>query len=454
MINEMNFKNYFHEIQSQSMKQIFKNYNNEDHKTDVWNAFVESDLEGVNDDDFSILPRLIPASYFPVIEKTCKDITTFLLRLLSLPPEEIKAIVPPGPVRNFMIDELMVLKHQPKRLTGSFRFDMAIVDEPTKNNPPHLLEINEIGFDGLARSTFFQNTLLSLIPELRKNAVALDTAKAETRNMLRLGKDIVRLQYDCYNWDEEVLKKVAHEMGCNVHLVSPTQYKCKIDQKDFPLLLKKPFTFVDGKVRMGDLRPDAFNMSFAFTLADLKRDQDLYAQMIRSKTPQYGPFITSLVASKTILTLLSDAGLRKKLLGSSEILKEAILPAFSLKGQAQMVSTQSKDWVIKHTDGCGGEQVFMDKELVKWIKKIPKNRQHEWVVQKKTYLNTIDVNGILSRKKRVISDLGVFIHYDWQDGKFKNFEVGGLMCRGTNKGLKVNVSSGGLQVAVMLERGK
>jgi hypothetical protein len=60
---------------------------------------------------------------------------------------------------------------------------------------------------------------------------------------------------------------------------------------------------------------------------------------------------------------------------------------------------------------------------------------------------------ILSRKKRVISDLGVFVHYDWQDGKFQNFEVGGLMCRATNKGLKVNVSSGGLQVALMLDKG-
>jgi hypothetical protein len=74
-------------------------------------------------------------------------------------------------------------------------------------------------------------------------------------------------------------------------------------------------------------------------------------------------------------------------------------------------------------------------------------------MQKKTQLNTIDVNGILSRKKNAISDLGVFVHYDWENGKFRHFEVGGLMTRATNHGLKVNVSSGGLQVAVMLDRG-
>jgi hypothetical protein len=96
----------------------------------------------------------------------------------------------------------------------------------------------------------------------------------------------------------------------------------------------------------------------------------------------------------------------------------------------------------------------MDREMIKWVNKIPKSRQHEWVVQKKTKLNTVDVNGLLSRKKRVISDLGVFIQYDWDGERFTHFEIGGLMSRGTNKGLKVNVSSGGLQIPVMLERGR
>jgi hypothetical protein len=450
----MNFKNYYHEAPSKPMNRVLQRYNNEDHKTALWNAFVDCGYDGVTDDDFSILPRLIPASYFPTIEKTCKDITEFLLKVISLPEAEVKAIVPEGPLRNYLIQELKVLKHAPKRLTGSFRFDMAIVGAPTTNNPPKLLEVNEIGFDGLARSNLFQDTLMTLIPELKKKAIALDTAGAEVRNMRRLGKEIVRLQYDCYNWDEEVLQDRATQMGLKLYLASPTQYNSKINHKDFPKLLREPFSFKNGRARMGKIHPDAFNMSFAFTLSDLKRDHDLYAQMIRSKTPQYGPFITSLIATKTVLMLLHDKGLRRKLLGGDRYLAEAILPAFSLKGNVEQVKEHFADYVIKHTDGCGGEQVFMDQELLKCIKKTPAKKHHEWVIQQKTLLNTIDVNGILSRKKRVISDLGVFIHYDWQDGKFTNFEVGGLMCRATNKGLKVNVSSGGLQVAVMLEKGK
>lgn len=450
----MNLKNYYHETPSKHVRAILKSYDNPDHKTALWNAFVDSGLDGINDDDFSILPRLLPASYFPTIEKTCKDLTTFLLKLLSLPEAEIRAIIPGGPVRNYLMDGLEVLKYQPKRLTGSFRFDLAIVGKPDENHPPQLLEVNEIGFDGLARSTFFQKTLLDLMPELKKRVISMDTAAAEVRNMARMGNDIARIQYDCYNWDEEVLKLTAEKMGKRLHLVTPTQFKTKIDKKDFPLLEKKLFSFPDNKVLIGkDLRPDGMNMSFAFTLSDLKRDEAIYKKLIQSKTPQYGPLITGLVASKAVLMLFADESLRRRLLGSSEKLKKSILPAFSLKGNVDKVRANYHDLVIKHTDGFGGEQVFMDSELLKQVNKTKPSHEHEWVMQKKTFLNTLEVNGILSKRKKAISDLGVFVHYDWEDGKFRHFEVGGLMTRATNHGLKVNVSSGGLQVAVMLDKG-
>lgn len=435
-------------------RRILKKYDTEDHKTNVWNAFVDSGLTGVNDDDFSILPRLIPESYFPVIEKTARDITTFLMRLLSLPESEIRAIVPRGPLRDYLMDEIEVLRFKSPRLTGSFRFDLAIVGKPDENHPPQLLEVNEIGFDGLARSTFFQNTLLSLMPDLKKSVRAMDTAAAEVRNMSRLGKDMARIQYDCYNWDEEVLKKKAEKMGTNLHLVSPAQYKTKIDPKDYPLLEKKLFTFPENFVQMGKVRPDAINMSFAYTLSDLKRDEALYKKLIRSKTPQYGPLVTGLVASKAILILFADEALRRRLLGSSEKLKKSILPAFSLKDNVDHVRSNYHQLVIKHTDGFGGQQVFMDSELLKRLNKIRPSKEHEWVMQQKTRLNAIYVNGLLSRRKQAIADLGVFVHYDWADGKFRHFEVGGLMARANNKALKVNISSGGLQAAVMLERGR
>lgn len=426
-----------------------------DMKIAVWNAFVDSDLSGITDDDFSILPRVLPASYFPSIKKTAYLITKFTLKLLSLPEKEIRAIIPPGPIRDHLLDNLEVLKYRNGRITGSYRFDMAIVDPPDPRNPPQLLELNEIGFDGLARSSFFQKTLLSLLPQFKGRFRSLDTAAAEVRNMQRLGNNVARIQYDSYNWDEEYLVQTGKKMGADIRLISPAQFGLEIDNSfdDTRLLEKKPVRLVKGRTAIGsNYFPDAINFSFAYTLPDYLEGHSLYSSIVRSKTPQYGPFLTGLVAAKTILTLLADPSLQKKLLGSSKLLGTSILPAELLSETKLTESQMGRDHVLKFTDGYGGKHVFMNQDLIKQVRKIPERERHEWVVQKKTKLNLIELDGILSRPKQAISDLGVFVEFDWKNGKFEHFEVGGLMSRATNKSLKVNVSSGGCQVAVLLDK--
>jgi len=448
----MKYIGYHHEKPRTDLRQKLSKYDDSEQKIRVWNSFVDSDLTDVTDDDFSILPRVLPASYWPTLRKTAFHITTFAMRLLSLPEKEVRAIVPPGPIRDHLLDELEILRFRNGRITGSFRFDMAVVGAPDKNHPPQLLEINEIGFDGLSRSSFFQRALLDLLPNLRGRLKSLDTAAAEIRNMNRLGPRIARLQNDCYNWDEEYLLRTAKRLKSDVRLITPAQFGFKIDA-DFPLLEKHPIQFRQNRAFVGGWRPDAFNMSFAYTLKDYRKGHDLYRRLVRSQTPQYGPFLTGLVAAKTVLVLLADSALRKRLLGSSKLLADSVLPAHLLDdARAAFSPEQPRDWVLKYTDGFGGEQVYMDNDLLRQLRKIPPRKRHEWVLQKKTQLNLIDVNGILSRPKRAISDLGVFVQYDWQNGRFRHFEIGGLMCRATNKNLKVNVSSGGLQVAVLLDR--
>ena len=133
----LNFKSHHKEPKAKHLHAIAKSkLEIENQKAKLWNAFVDSELTDITDQDCSIYPRVLPASYLPVINNTAKDITEFILKLISLPESEIKAILPEGPVRNFLLNELKVVKHRPDRLVGSFRFDMAIVGEPTKNNPP------------------------------------------------------------------------------------------------------------------------------------------------------------------------------------------------------------------------------------------------------------------------------------------------------------------------------
>lgn len=424
-------------------------------KVNVWNSFVDSDFSDITDDDCSVLPRTLPASYLPVIERTCREITEILMKLVSLPEPEVRAIFPSGPIRDFLLDELQIIRHRPNRYVGSFRFDMAVVGKPSTNNPPRLLEVNEIGFDGLARMPFIQDTLLKHIPELKKQFFGLNTSAAEIRNMRRLGPSLARFQEDTYNWDEECLLRRAQELNYDLKLISPAQYKSELDPETYPFLKKSAVVAKNGKLQLGkNWNPHSFMVSFALELSDYLKAERFYKTLVKEKIPHYGPFLMGLVASKSILSILNDSSLRTQLASDSKLLNRAILPAQMLSNCHFTQHELAANKVLKFVDGFGGQQVFMGKELIHELNKIPKKRQLEWVIQDKVLLNALQINGILSRSKRVISDLGVFIQYDWANGKFRHFEVGGFLTRATNKSMKVNVSAGGAQVAVLFDRSR
>jgi len=450
----LQFKNHYHEKSPRHIETFKKSRQDvTNHKNSLWNAFADSGLSDILDQDCSIYPRVLPGSYLPVINKTARDITEMIMKLITLPEAEVLAIFPAGPVRDFLLKELKVIKNRPDRLVGSLRFDMAIVGKPAANNPPKLLEINEIGFDGLARMPFIHDTLFDLMPELKKKYFSLDTSTAEIRNMQRLGKGLARFQTDCYNWDEECLLRRADQLKYDLRLITPASYGLDVDTEIYPLLKEEKIQIKDGKIKVGkNWYPESFMMSFALTIEDYIKGQNFYSKLVREQVPHYGPFVTGLFASKSILAILADPLLRRKMLGSSNRLQNSILPAQLLPDVREEALANPDKYVIKFADAFGGEHVFMDDELIKTIKKIPAHKRHEWVIQQRVNLNTIDIDGILSHPKKAISDLGVFVQYDWSNGKFNHFEVGGFLSRATNTSLKVNISSGGSQVGVMFTK--
>lgn len=450
----MQFKDHYYEDIPTHLKRIETDkILNHNHKTNLWNEFYDSGLEDILEADCSIYPRILPGEYLSVIQNTSFQITDMIMKLIFLPEKEVRAIFPEGPIRNFLLDELKVIKHRPKRIVGSLRFDMAIVGEPTHTNPPKLLEINEIGFDGLARMPFIHDTLFKILPELKKKYFALNTSKAEILNMRRLGKSLARFQTDCYNWDEVCLLNRAKELKYDLRLITPKNYKLDPSIEDYPLLSEEDIKIKGNKIKVGkDWNPDSYMVSFALGIDDYRKQKKFYSSLVSNQVPHYGPFITGLFASKSILTILADTNLRRKLLGSSLRLEDSILPAYMLSDVRNEVLKTPEKFVIKHVDGFGGEQVFMDKDLVRTIKKLSPKKQGEWMIQKRINFNTIPVDGILSKPKKAIADLGVFVQYDYSNGKFNHFEVGGFLSRATNTSLKVNVSSGGAQVGVMFKK--
>ncbi|MBI5509833.1 MAG: hypothetical protein HY903_13845 [Deltaproteobacteria bacterium] len=450
----MTYDRHFHEPLPPDLRRLFRRRQVRDLKIDLWNAFVDTGLLEINDADVSVLPRLLPLSYHKVIVRTCRDLTELLMRFLSLPQDTLERHLIDTPVTRFLVDELGVLKHRKRRICGSLRYDLAIVGEPCATNPPKLFEINEIGFDGAGRSSLIQSTLFALFPELANRVRCVDTAGAEARNLRRLGRRILRLQYDSYNWEEEVLVARCRQIGVELELVSPALFGLEIDA-DYPLLKRGRIGLERGQVRVrGDRRPFAGTwMGYSFSLDDYREAAPLFALLTRAQTPQYAPFLTGLFAPKSTLVLLSDAGLRERLLGRARArrLGASILPATLLAGHEAALEAASQDYVIKHVDGMGGEQVFLGIDARRRLARIPKAKRREWVIQERTRLNTIDVDGFASRRRRVIADLGAYVQYDWDGERFSAFEVGGFITRATNRSQKVNVSGGGIQVPVMFD---
>ncbi|MFH1830775.1 MAG: hypothetical protein ABH871_08390 [Pseudomonadota bacterium] len=449
------FSGHYHHRMQGDIARMFRKRDVADLKTDLWNEFVDSGLIGINDDDCSALPNILPLSYLSTIKRVSRDITEFVMKLLSLPERELKAILLPSPVTDYLIDELGVLKHRQKRITGSLRFDMAIVGAPVPANPPKLLEVNEIGFDGTGRSSYIQETLSRIFPALKKRLKCLDTAASEVRNMRRLGRRMVRFQYDSYNWEEEVLIMKAKRAGLDLRLVQPSAFKVDM-LDDCPLLSRHRISFPDGRLCIGRDKklPSAFELSYSFNLNDYKEAPSFFRNLVRSKTPQYSPFVTGLIAPKTILILLNDLSLRRLMLGSSraESLAPSILHAKLLSDNEDELRRLCTSYVLKHADGMGGEMVYVGKEILKIMKRIRKKDHKHWVTHDRVKLGTMDVDGFLSRRRKVIADLGVYVHYDWNGNSFDHFSVGGFITRATNRSFKVNVSGGGIQVPVMFDR--
>jgi hypothetical protein len=451
------FRHHFHESLSRDIARLFAKRDVGDLKIDLWNSFVDSGLLEINEHDCSAIPRILPLSYLPTIRRTCFHITEFLMKLLSLDAAAVKSIVPKTPINEYLINELGVLKYKQKRITGTLRYDMAIEGPVDPSNPPKLLEINEIGFDGVGRSSYIQETILRLFPELKKRVVCLDTALSEVKNMRRLGKRFVRFQYDSYTWEEEVIRMKAAGIGLDMRFVSPRVMRTTVDE-DCTLLKRADVRLKGKRIYIGDDRvaPDAFQVAYSFELNDYKEAPDLFRMLIRSDTFQYSPFLTGIVAPKTILVVLSNKGLRREILGrkGAAALGDAILPARLLGDEPESVKRESSRCVLKRGDGMGGEHVFIGRRMLPRIRRIPARERNEWVVQKRVDLNTIDADGFLSRRRRVVADLSAYIQYDWNGSRFTNFSVGGFITRATNRGLKVNVSGGGIQVPVMFDRSR
>ncbi len=102
------------------------------------------------------------------------------------------------------------------------------------------------------------------------------------------------------------------------------------------------------------------------------------------------------------------------------------------------------------------DHVFFDDEIVEQIK-APGFDRTDWCLQRRIRLNTIDVDPVPNGPRKGISDLAVYVCFDYDptrlvNKRLRDFYIASLFTRCSGDNLRVNVSRGGCVVPVYVSK--
>jgi hypothetical protein len=185
-----------------------------------------------------------------------------------------------------------------------------------------------------------------------------------------------------------------------------------------------------------------------FTLPDVRQFGELLAGVIRSPTTVYisHPRV-EYTSNKGVLPLLCDERfLRSELqISDPQNVTRYVTPTRSLADGGFPKRRAWRDLVVKHNFGAGGEGVFVGEAIENAEAQV--KDPATWIVQDRHELNQMYAKLLLTNDRPLRMDLGVFVNYDFEDGKLQHVKVAGMVARGSNK-LLVNVTQGGAAIPV------
>jgi len=124
-----------------------------------------------------------------------------------------------------------------------------------------------------------------------------------------------------------------------------------------------------------------------------------------------------------------------------------VLPSWNLK---DIGFPHPHDWarlVLKHNFGCSGKKVFVGNAIEKMYRNI--EQPQEWIIQQRVELNQMFTRLLYSQAQPLRMDLGVFVHYEYIDGKLVHFKITGMISRGSHN-YRVNLNLGGASIPVFV----
>jgi hypothetical protein len=409
-----------------------------------FDAIIDDGYLGPDLEDFSLVPRVFPASYMRVIEDAAQQLTGAILTLASKDKKFILDRLSTDGRWNTLIGRHGVLDQVPTRLVGELRYDFAVAGPLTADNPPQLMEINGAALGLYAFASFLPKTLKALVG--LDHLTYTDVAESFVDLCRRVGPQIASFFPGNLFWGDHLL---AERMD-SLHLITPVDIP---NAHLWPRLRHADWRFDgDGKLSLyidGQWqRMDGFRWARVFTLRDVETFGDLLAGVMRSQGTVYmsHPRV-EFVSNKGVLPLLCDQRFLKSELQVAEPANVAryVTPSRSLADAGFPKRRDWKDLVVKHNFGSGGEGVFVGEAIEGAAAKVGDTAG--WIVQDRHELNQMYARLLFTSDRPLRMDLGVFVNYDFYGGKLQYLRVAGVVARGSNRHL-VNVTQGGAAIPV------
>lgn len=413
-------------------------------RKDFFGAMIDDGYLGPNVEDMALVPRVLGGSYVKVIEDAAEQLTRAILTFANRDRDFILKYLRPDDRWKTLIEEYGILDKVPQRMVGEIRYDFALAGPLTEENPPQLLEINGAALGLYAFGSFLPRTVKNLVPGLH-HLTYTDVVGSFVKLGQRVGPEIATFSPGGLFWGDHLLAEATDSF----HFVTPTEVP---NQHLWPRLKRAVWRIdsdgglslsIDGVWR----RMNGFRWARVITGRDIDRFGELFRSVLHGPTVYMSHPRVEFATNKGVLPLLCDEHfLRSELqIANPYKVMQYVTPTRKL---ADVGFPKRADWeelVLKQNFGSGGENVFVGDAIEKAVGKV--QNPESWIVQDRHYLNQMYARLLYSSDRALGMDLGVFVNYDFKDGKLEYLNVAGIVARGSHQSL-VNVTRGGAAIPV------
>lgn len=397
----------------------------------------------------SFLPRILPREYFRTVEACSRALTE--LQFAALWDDGFRN----GPLRqpgvNAALEACGAFDLLPTRIVGGARYDFAVEGPLVPDNPPRILELNNIDYAGGGWIPNSHRALWQAVPELAEHAEDLEQVHAVGRNLLRIGKRFLQVTGDAPDsaTDYTLFRQDLRDMaGIEVVGVEDTVFADEAREG------RVHFT-PQGVVRNGE-RFDAIYFRTMGTRREVDDFGDVIKRIVSSRVPTYDSFAQLLLENKGLWRHLVEWSDRLVDAPKAALLRRMMLPTeYLTKPLMEAIRRDPRERVLKKADGHLGKTVYVGEELLPILDTIEDPR--EWCVQSRVRLNTLATDPSTAGPMTSIVDLGVYVTFEWDPSRkgadrLVHFEVAGLLTRSSPDNPKVNVALGGCVVPVFVAK--